>query len=110
MEGAHECSIGSSRLSRWLSSHGWRSGLTVRTCRLILRWTALGFFALAVACASGCSVRTVFVRDGVPVRVSKARGTVLVMLDGQWTETQPADLPEGWYLVHPSFVEEADAD
>ena len=110
MEGAHECSRGSWRLSRWLCSHGWRSGLTVRTSRSILRWTVLGFFVLAVACASGCSVRTVFVRDGVPVRVSKARGTVLVMLDGQWTETQPADLPEGWYLVHPSFVEEADAD
>lgn len=110
MKGAHECSSGSWRPSRWLCSHGWRGGLTVRTSRSILRWTALGFFALAVACASGCSVRTVFVRDGVPVRVSKARGTVLVMLDGQWTETQPADLPEGWYLVHPSFVEEADAD
>jgi len=44
--------------------------------------------------------------DGVPVRVSKARGTVLVMLDGQWTETAACDLPEGWYLVHPSFVED----
>lgn len=106
MKGAHECSIGSSHRLRWLCSHGWRSGLTVRTCRSILRWTALGSFALAVACANGCGVRTVFVRDGVPVRVSKARGTVLVMLDGQWTETAACDLPEGWYLVHPSFVED----
>lgn len=106
MKGAHECLIGSSHRLRWLSSHGSRGVSTVRTCRSILRWTALGFFALAVACASGCGVRTVFVRDGVPVRVSKARGTVLVMLDGQWTETAACELPEGWYLVHPSFVED----
>jgi hypothetical protein len=106
MKGAHECSSASSHRLRWLCSHGSRGVSTVRTCRSILRWTALVFFALAVGCASGCGVRTVFVMDGVPVRVSKARGTVLVMLDGHWTETAACDLPEGWYLVHPSFVED----
>lgn len=80
--------------------------MTVRTCRSIWRWTALASCALGIGCAHGCAVRTVFVRDGTPVRVAKARGTVLVLLDGQWTETQPTELPEGWYMVHPSWVED----
>lgn len=108
--GTERCSSASSPRSRWLSSGGSSAALTVRTYPSILLSIALASCALALACASGCAVKTVFVRDGSPVRVSKARGTVLVLLDGQWTETQPADLPEGWYLVHPSFIEDANAD
>ncbi len=65
------------------------------------------FAALVIACACGCS-RTVLVSESSPMRV--ARETVVRVYtleeDGSWREAQPVVLPEGWYIVPPSYVEE----
>ena len=59
---------------------------------------------LALPCASGCA-RTVLVPDGSPMRSVKLTGTVLQRIDGEWIESSDVEIPEGWYLVPPRFVE-----
>ena len=60
---------------------------------------------LVVLCASGCA-RTVLVPDGSPMRSAKLTGTVLQRIDGEWVESGQVEIPEGWYLVPPRFVED----
>jgi len=61
---------------------------------------------LAVACATGCT-RTVLVSEGSPVRIGPcARARVYSLEGAQWRlGDNRVELPEGWYLVPPSFVE-----
>jgi hypothetical protein len=66
--------------------------------------TLLFFALLVLLCASGCAT-TVLVPDGSPMRSAKLRGTVLQRIDGQWVESSEVEIPEGWYLVPPRFVE-----
>ena len=81
----------------------WRS---VDIVLSILQTIAIVVVVLVVAFASGCAPRTVFVNDGSPARIGRATGTVWVN-DGQgWVEGKPAELPEGWYIVSPRWVEE----
>lgn len=64
---------------------------------------------LVIAFASACAPRTVFVEEhgGTVARVGRqTRGHLWVRINGEWTETQVTTLPEGWYLVPPSYVAE----
>ena len=88
------------------SSDTSRDWLSVDTVLSMLTTTLIAIVVLAVAFASGCAPRTVFVNDGSPARIGKATGTVWVN-DGQgWVEGRPTQLPEGWYIVSPRWVEE----
>lgn len=60
---------------------------------------------LALLFASGCR-QTVLVPDGSPMRSAKLTGTVLQRIDGEWVESGQVEIPEGWYLVPPRFVEQ----
>lgn len=72
----------------------------------ILTPTALAIVGLVLACASGCT-RTVLVNPGSPVRIGpEASAHVYALVDGEWRlSSSRVALPEGWYLVDPSFVE-----
>lgn len=61
---------------------------------------------LVLACAAGCT-RTVLVPESSPVRIGpgvKARVYTLEA-DGWRLGGNRVPIPEGWYLVPPSFVE-----
>jgi len=65
--------------------------------------------ALVLACASGCAAnRTVFVPEDSPMRVGPSSSMrVWMRIDGVWTLSgNRIDIPEGWYLVPPSYVAE----
>jgi hypothetical protein len=65
------------------------------------------FAALAIAFESGCT-RVTMVSEGSPMRVGpECKTKVYVMTDTGW-ELSPnhVTIPEGWYVVPPSFVEE----
>lgn len=66
------------------------------------------FLALALACANGCSTRTVFVPDESPMRLGpSARARVYHRLNGEWVLSENTiPLPEGWYIVPSRYVEE----
>lgn len=93
---SRRCSITSTELlvvASWLSS----LGLTVLCCA-----------GLVAACAAGCGPRVVLVPEAAPVRIGpETRARIYAMTDGEWQlSANRCDLPEGWYLVPPSFVEE----
>lgn len=69
--------------------------------------TLLLFAALALASLSGCA-RAVLVPEGSPTRIGPdAKARLYVLEDGEWTlSCNKVEVPEGWYLVPPSFVEE----
>ncbi len=71
-------------------------------------WMLVAFGVLALAFASGCGSRAVFIPDQSPVRVGPSvRGKVWMLIDGQWTLSANAvEIPEGMYIVPPSYVEE----
>lgn len=77
-----------------------------------LRWTPtailLASIVLALACASGCGTRTVFVPDESPMRLGPgASAKVYHRVAGEWTLSENAiALPEGWYIVPSRYVEE----
>lgn len=62
-----------------------------------------------VVSVSGCvRGRTVFVEEGAPVKIDNARGRVWHLTEDGWrTEGGRTELPDGWYLVPPSFVDGA---
>ena len=66
----------------------------------------LVLLALALACAYGCGSRTIFVPEESPMRVGpKTRLQVYHRLAGEWILSENRiDIPEGWYLVPPSYV------
>lgn len=70
---------------------------------------ACAVLALALLSGSGCT-RPVLIPDDSPVRVGPdVTGRVYVMESGEWTLTdKAAQLPEGWYLVPPRFVNPGD--
>lgn len=98
----------SSQASSALCSGGFRLLRSAVALRWILLWIAICFAALAVAFASGCGSRTVLVAEGSPIRIGPdACGRVYSMVDGEWTLSQnKVKVPEGWYLVPPSYVED----
>ncbi len=68
--------------------------------------TVMLFVVLALASMSGCASRTVFVPEESPMRV----GPMTMMfvyhrVNGEWILSRnKIAIPEGWYLVPPSFV------
>jgi hypothetical protein len=68
------------------------------------------FVALALAFASGCN-RVTLVTEGSPIRIGPdARARVYVLTDDGWTLSPDAvEIPEGWYCVPPSFVDDPTA-
>lgn len=68
--------------------------------------TAVLLAVLVIAFASGCA-RTVFVNESTPMRVGPmSRSRVYHRIDGEWVLSQnPVPIPEGWYLVPPSYVD-----
>lgn len=65
------------------------------------------FAALAVASMIGCE-RAVFVPEASPMRIGPSSKTrVYMMVEGNWVLSSNAvEIPEGWYIVPPSYVSE----
>jgi len=94
------------------SSHpSWRRCLSICFCARglelmqMLMWVA--FAVLVVACATGCD-RAVFVPEASPMRVGpSSRMQVYMLIEGKWIKSSnEIEVPEGWYLVPPSYVAE----
>lgn len=71
-------------------------------------WTARAWFALATVCATGCA-RVELVTESAPMRVGPDSQLQVYTLqdDGEWKlSPNRVQVPEGWYLVPPSYVEE----
>lgn len=64
--------------------------------------------ALATVCASACGPRTILVRESSPIRIGPdVKGHVYVRENGEWTlSSNLVEIPEGYYLVPPSYVDE----
>ena len=77
--------------------------MSVRRGRWIATSTLMLFATLLTGCGNG---RTVLVQEGSPVKTGPdCRGRVYSMVNGEWVlGGQPVNLPEGWYLLPPSFV------
>jgi hypothetical protein len=74
----------------------------------MLTLIAIASLAPVLAFASGCGSRTVFVPEESPMRVGPgAEVRVYHRVDGEWTLSRnKVGIPEGWYLVPPSYVKE----
>lgn len=72
--------------------------------------TALFCAAWVIGCAAGCRGRTVLIpSDDSLLRVGPggAKLRVWYHLKGEWLDSgEPLAIPEGWYLLPPSFVED----
>lgn len=71
-------------------------------------WTARALCALASVCATGCA-RVELVTESAPMRVGPDAQLQVYTLqdDGRWKlSPNRVQVPEGWYLVPPSFVEQ----
>ena len=64
--------------------------------------------APVLAFASGCGPRTVLVPESSPVRIGpNVKGRVYVREGNEWTlSANCVEIPEGFYLVPPSYVDE----
>jgi len=100
-------SSGSSRPSLSAFSNGLRAALNGAIVPWMLLWTTIVFAGLALASATGCT-RTILVPEASPVRVGpKTKARVYVREGNEWVlGDNEVTVPEGWYLVPPSFVEE----
>jgi hypothetical protein len=67
------------------------------------------FAVLAIGSISGCD-RAVFVPEMSPMRVGpSSRMQVYMLVEGKWIKSSnQIAVPEGWYLVPPSYVSEDD--
>lgn len=67
--------------------------------------------ALVAGSVAGCA-RPVLISEDAPIRIGPdTEGCVYILLDGEWTLTdEPVELPEGWYAVPPSFVDDEDEE
>lgn len=68
--------------------------------------------ALVIGCLYGCGRRVVLVREDSPVRIgpgAKARLYTLDASTSEWSLSENAvEIPEGWYLVSPMWLDEED--
>lgn len=91
----------------------WSDGLRQRLQRRATQIATSALFVVAaVALPLGCGgSRTVFVPEQSPIRIGPAADMhVYTMVSGQWTlSSNKVRIPEGWYCVPPSYVEEAEA-
>lgn len=100
-----ECESSRRSSARSSGSSSERRGAAERPSMLFR--VATGFVAVASAFASGC-VRTVLVPEGAPIRIGpETKAHVYAMTDDEWRLSENrVTIPEGWYCVPPSFVEE----
>lgn len=70
-------------------------------------WVA--FAVLALAYATGCD-RAVFVPEASPMRLGPGtRAQVYMLVGNNWVlSSNKIEIPEGWYIVPPSYVLEED--
>lgn len=101
------CSTASCSVWRWLSSRISRSVSSADRLPSILLVIAIVCSAVALGFASGCASRTVLVSESSPTRAGPSfKGRVYTLVDGEWRlSSDPVEIPEGWYMVPPSFVE-----
>ncbi len=91
---------------RWLYS----TGSNVASHPVLWPWiqtvTMLVFVVLVHACAGGCA-RTVLVTESSPVRAGPSfQGKVYTLVENEWRlSPNEVTIPEGWYMVPPSYVE-----
>lgn len=99
------CSTGSSPRSPSHSSTTSPVAWSVAPWQSMLDWIWIVCVVLVLALMLGCS-RTVLVSEGSPVRMGPdATARVYALVDGEWQLSQnKVTVPEGWYLVPPSFV------
>ena len=97
----------SSRPSLSACSAGLRAALSHGIAPWTLTWTAIAFAALALAFASGCS-RAVLVPESSPIRIGpETKARVYTRVGDEWVLSENrVEIPEGWYCVPPSFVEQ----
>jgi len=83
------------------------STLAEATTRLRLIATLACFAVLVIVFVTGCGPRVVLVTEDSPVRAGEnMRGRVYALVDGAWMPSKNiVRVPEGWYMVPPSFVE-----
>ena len=74
----------------------------------MLRRITILSVAQVLAFASGCGPRTVLVRESSPIRIGpEVKGRVYVREGNEWTlSANCVEIPEGFYLVPPSYVDE----
>lgn len=74
----------------------------------MLTWIVLLSIVLALVSAIGCASRTIFVPEESPMRAGPhAEMRVYHRVDGTWVlSNNRIQVPEGWYLVPPSYVKE----
>jgi hypothetical protein len=76
---------------------------------MMVQQIALFFIVLASAFLIGCvASRTVFVPEDSPMRMGPRNDVVVYTYEnGEWVLSENRiRVPEGWYLVPPSFVKE----
>lgn len=88
------------------SCRGSKAWLDSETAPLMLMLIVVCLFVLALAFVAGCT-RTVLVSETSPVRIGpEMQGRVYVKTDEGWKLGDNAvKIPEGWYCVPPSYVE-----
>lgn len=66
------------------------------------------FAALVLAFLAGCN-RAVLIPESSPIRIGpNTKSRIYSYIDGKWTlMDNNVDIPEGWYVVPPSFVDES---
>lgn len=89
------------------------NGLSVEDrLQVILLLIALLFAGLALGYATGCT-RTILVPEAAPIRIGPDANLRVYAVDPeskQWRLSENrVNVPEGWYAVPPSFVEDPDA-
>lgn len=100
------CSNGLWHRLRSLCSRGWNAAWSVELSPWTQTLIMLASAVLLVAFGFGCS-RTVLVRESDPVRTGPSfKGRIYSMVENEWRLSQTEiEIPEGWYLVPPSYVE-----
>ena len=76
--------------------------------RFLLTTTLFCFAVLAIEFATGCS-RAVLIPESSPIRIGpQTQGMIYTLIKGEWVlMDNTVTIPEGWYAVPPSFVEES---
>lgn len=100
----------SSLASFWRSLPWWEKGSVIGIALWMLIKIPICLIVLAGAFAGGCS-RAVLIPESSPTRIGPDARSQVYYLDvsGDWKlSDNRVTLPEGWYLVPPSFVEEDD--
>jgi hypothetical protein len=103
------CSSESSDRSPSPSSRGSTDASTETPWPLMRIQIAIVFLALVLGFVTGCAAnRTVFVPEDSPMRTGPdSRIKVYHRVNGEWILSgNRITVPEGWYLVPPSFVKE----